>query len=130
MSAEIAFGNAFVSWYFQAFNEGKENLAGVYADNTLITFQDQQITGTNPRTGQLNIIERLTSLGLVGMTKRPIVIQAQPSIGGTVLICVQGNCRMSPDEAEELGFFEIFLVARTEEGSFQIVNQVFSTSSV
>ena len=129
MSEAQAFADAFVNWYFQNFNENKEALADVYGEGTLITFQDFQISGVNQR-GVLNIMDRFLSPGLQGMTMRAVTITAQPSVEGTALICVQGNCRMSPDEAEELPFYEIFIIGRTEAGGFQIINQVFSTASV
>ena len=129
LMAEQQFGQEFIHWYYTNFNENKEEIRNVYDESTLITFQDNQITGIN-RKGELNIMEKILSPSLIEMTKKPITITAQPSISGTVLICVQGNCRMSATEAEELGFFEIFLLAQTQGGGFQIVNQVFSTASV
>lgn len=125
------FARAFVDWYYGKFNTNKEEVLGLYNESSLVTFQEKQYSGTNQMTNKLWIEETITSPYLIQMTKTPSpFFTIQPSIGNTVLISVQGNCRMTPEEAEEIGFFEIFLVAQVEGGGFVILNQIFSTASV
>jgi len=122
--------DAFVNWYYDKLNNKRDELELVYNNESLVTFQDIQIYGQNAR-GQLNIIERLLSEGLKEMTKKPLHVTAQPCVGNTVLICVQGSMRMSPEEVEELSFFENFVIGKdNESGGFFICNQVFSTNGV
>ena len=120
----------FIQWYYDRSNNSREELESVYTDDTLVTFQDIQIYGKNPR-GQLSIMERLLSEGLQQMTKQVTNFTAQPSISGTVLICAQGSMKMTIDEAESLSFIENFLIGRDPStDSFYIINQVFSTYGV
>lgn len=130
MSYETQLADSFVEYYYRMNNENKEELASIYTEASLITFQDTQIMGINPRNGSLNIMERLTGEALGSMIKKPIVWQAQQSVSDTFLVCVQGSVRMSQEEAEELSFYEVFLIGRNEEGNFFIINQIFSTSGV
>ncbi|EAX99242.1 nuclear transport factor 2, putative [Trichomonas vaginalis G3] len=122
------FGNQFVKWYYNKFNQVKEDIIPLYRPESLVTFQENMITGLMPN-GRLSIEDKILSESLKYMMKSPTTWTIQPSISNTVLICVQGTCKMTPEEAEELGFFENFIIGM-EEGNFVILNQIFSTSSV
>ena len=128
---EQRLGESFVSWYYDRNNNNKQELVDVYTEESLITFQDFQICGLNPKTNTLQIMDRLINGNLATMTKKPNHVIVQPSVNGTYIICVQGNIRMSEEEIEELGFIEIFVIGRDPEtNGFLVQNQIFSTTGV
>lgn len=124
-----AFAEGFIAWYTEHYNHTndttKYDLQVIYTQNSLLTIQDQVIVGTE------SIINKLTDSNLIYSTKTITHYTAQPSIGETVLICMQGEMLMTPEEEHTIPYMEIVLVgADPETEQFYIINQIFSTHSL
>jgi len=110
-------GESFVNYYYQEFdNEAtKCNVARLYHDSVLLTFENDQ------KQGKVPVIEKLMNLPL---TKRIITkCDCQPMADQAILVVVLGQV-ITPGETKSLGFTNTF-VLRPQDGSYFIFNEIF-----
>lgn len=103
---------AFTDHYYNTFDTNRQGLAGLYQDQSMLTFEGQKFQGpqqvcratvvsppiTTMLTPQyynlyyvLQILQKLTSLPFQACQHRVSSLDAQPSIGGGILVFVTGQ---------------------------------------
>jgi hypothetical protein len=123
----------FIEAFYEIFNPPTEpgipsrrnEIAPFYTDQSLATFQNVELVGREA------IMQFWLGENLEQMRKIPAHIMAQPSIGGTIVIIVQGELKTTPDEEMTLTFVEVIVLIPDEStGQYYIVNHIQSTHSV
>nr|CAB3457526.1 unnamed protein product [Digitaria exilis] len=108
---------AFVDHYYATFDNNRAELAGLYRDCSMLTFEGQKIQG-----GQ-NITAKLTSLPFATCKHQISTLDCQPSAGG-VLVFVSGALQVN-DEKHLLRFSQSFHLMPVETGIFYVQNDIF-----
>eukprot|EP00818_Percolomonas_sp_WS_P010242 CAMPEP_0117443538 /NCGR_PEP_ID=MMETSP0759-20121206/4745_1 /TAXON_ID=63605 /ORGANISM="Percolomonas cosmopolitus, Strain WS" /LENGTH=125 /DNA_ID=CAMNT_0005235513 /DNA_START=63 /DNA_END=440 /DNA_ORIENTATION=+ len=114
-------GKAFIGHYYQQFDQNISSVAGLYADNALMTWQEKQIQG------KVNILKHMSGEGPRAITFKaiqhnPDTIDVQPSISGGILVFVNGFVKV--DGEQEFRYSEVFHLA-SKENSCIITNNIF-----
>ncbi|KAH0791185.1 nuclear transport factor 2 [Histomonas meleagridis] len=114
----------FAQFYYGLYNDvnKRAQLQSLYTDQSCFTMQNSTFSG------QQQIMSKLMDEGMLSNMKACTNFIAQPSVPGTILISVQGET-MFQGEENTLAFLEIFLIGQVQ-GSFVILNQIFSTHGV
>lgn len=117
MSAE-EIATAFVQHFYQTFdNSGVDALAGLFNDQSMLTFEGQQVGGSAAA-----IIDKLRSVGAV--THSVKTTDVQPSSNpNAIIIFVTGAIKIGGDNP--LHFCEFFHLVSTAPGQYYVHNDVF-----
>ncbi|KAF7359246.1 Nuclear transport factor 2 [Mycena sanguinolenta] len=104
----------FVDFYYQTFDSNRANLASLYRDTSMLTFEGAPIKGTAA------IIEKLTSLPFQQVQHKVTTKDAQPSSpeGTSILVSVTGLLLVD-DSPNPLQFSQIFHLI-PEGGSYYV----------
>ncbi|KAF8315805.1 nuclear transport factor 2 domain protein [Clavulina sp. PMI_390] len=119
---EIA--RAFVSHYYPTFDSGlsaRNNLASLYRPESMLTWESNQVQGTQ------NIIAQLTKPGLEKVKHAVTTTDAQPSPGNGVVVVVTGSMVIDEAYDKPLTFTETFHLQPIpgQPGGFFVYNQIF-----
>ncbi|KAJ7460947.1 hypothetical protein B0H11DRAFT_1736406 [Mycena galericulata] len=120
MAANIdAVAGQFVDYYYQTFDSDRKNLAPLYRDTSMLTFEGDQIAGTAA------IVEKLASLPFQKVQHKVTTKDAQPSSGtvASLLVSVTGMLVVD-DSPNPLQFSQIFHLI-PEGGSYYVFNDIF-----
>jgi hypothetical protein len=112
---EIA--KAFTTHYYNTFDTARANLAPLYQDQSLLTFEGLKFQGTQ------QIIGKLTSLPFQQCKHHISSLDAQPSLSGGVLVFVTGQL-LADNETNPLKFSQTFHLAPVG-GSYVVTNDLF-----
>lgn len=85
MSDPDAIAKAFTDHYYSTFDTNRPNLASLYQDQSILTFEGQKFQGAQ------QIIEKLGGLPFQSCQHRVVSLDAQPSVGGGLLVFVTGQ---------------------------------------
>lgn len=85
MSDPEAVAKAFTDHYYSTFDNNRSGLAGLYQDQSILTFEGQKFQGTQ------QITEKLGGLPFQSCQHRVVSLDAQPSVGGGILVFVTGQ---------------------------------------
>ncbi|KKY26708.1 putative nuclear transport factor ntf [Phaeomoniella chlamydospora] len=108
----------FTTFYYQTFDQGRENLAGLYRENSMLTFESTAIQGA------ANIVEKLTALPFQKVQHRIDTLDAQPSNeAGGVLVMVTGALLVD-EEQRPMNYTQTFQLL-PEGGSYYVFNDIF-----
>jgi hypothetical protein len=113
-SEEVA--QAFVQHFYTSFDANVDSLASLYTDQSMMSFEGQQIQGAQ------NIITKLKSVGPVKHDVKSTDIQPSVVPNG-ILIFVTGSIRIGGDNP--LHYCEVFQLLASAPGQYQIHNNVF-----
>ncbi|KAL1968368.1 hypothetical protein VTN77DRAFT_1897 [Rasamsonia byssochlamydoides] len=109
----------FVQFYYKTFDENRANLAALYRDQSMLTFETAAIQG---RTA---IIEKLTSLPFTKVVHQVATLDAQPSSeSGGILVLVTGALLVD-DEQKPMSYTQAFQLLPDGQGSYFVFNDVF-----
>ncbi|PRW44426.1 Nuclear transport factor 2 [Chlorella sorokiniana] len=108
---------AFTDHYYATFDTARTNLAGLYQDQSMLTFEGQKFQGTQA------IMGKLTSLPFQACKHHISSLDAQPSLSGGVLVFVTGQL-LPEGETNPLKFSQTFHLAPVG-GSFVVTNDLF-----
>ncbi|KAE8382532.1 hypothetical protein BDV26DRAFT_288336 [Aspergillus bertholletiae] len=109
----------FVDFYYQTFDNQRENLAGLYRDNSMLTFETASVQGVS------GIIEKLTSLPFQKVAHQVNTFDPQPSNeAGGILIMVTGALLVD-EEQKPMNYTQIFQILPDGAGSYYVFNDVF-----
>ncbi|KAJ7497167.1 hypothetical protein FB451DRAFT_1210376 [Mycena latifolia] len=120
MAANIdAVAGQFVEYYYQTFDSDRKNLAQLYRDSSMLTFEGDQIAGAAA------IVEKLVSLPFEKVQHKVTTKDAQPSSGtvASLLVSVTGMLVVD-DSPNPLQFSQIFHLI-PEGGSYYVFNDIF-----
>mmetsp|Transcript_14791 Transcript_14791/g.20174 ORF Transcript_14791/g.20174 Transcript_14791/m.20174 type:complete len:122 (-) Transcript_14791:403-768(-) len=115
MSAEEV-AKAFVQHFYQTFDSNVEQLAGLYNPTSMLTFEGNQIQGTEA------IMGKLRSVGSVQHVVKSMDIQPSNS-QSAIIIFVTGTIKIGGDNP--LHFCEFFQLVSTGPGAYYVHNDVF-----
>eukprot|EP00934_Nitzschia_sp_Nitz4_P003325 Nitzschia sp. Nitz4//scaffold1_size375055//58598//59049//NITZ4_000223-RA/size375055-augustus-gene-0.707-mRNA-1//-1//CDS//3329540886//3315//frame0 len=115
MSAdEVA--KAFVQHFYQQFDSNPDNLAGLYSPTSMLTFEGEQIQGTQ------NILTKLKGVGQVSHAVKSLDVQPSKD-PSAIVIFVTGSVKIGGDNP--LHFCEFFQLVGTAPGQYYVHNDVF-----
>jgi len=120
MAANIeAVASQFVDYYYQTFDSDRKNLAALYRESSMLTFEGDPITGA------AKIVEKLASLPFQKVQHKITTKDAQPSSGtvASLLVTVTGMLVVD-DSPNPLQFSQIFHLI-PEGGSYFVFNDIF-----
>ncbi|KAH9057532.1 nuclear transport factor 2 [Lactarius vividus] len=103
-----AIAKQFTEFYYNTFDSNRANLAPLYRDTSMLTFEGTQIQGTS------SIIEKLTSLPFAKVLHKVTTLDAQPVTGLLVV----------DDSPNPLQFSQVFQLI-PDGGSYYVFNDVF-----
>ncbi|KAJ2161326.1 Nuclear transport factor 2 [Coemansia sp. RSA 552] len=114
-----AIGKSFSEFYYQTFDGSRAELANLYKDESMLTWEGNQFCGNAA------IMEKLLTLPFQRIAHKVTTIDTQPSVPGanSIIVCVTGQLQID-DEPRPQQFTQFFqLVDR--DGSVYIHNDIF-----
>jgi len=109
----------FTTFYYQTFDANRSNLASLYRDGSMLTFEGAPIQGVGP------IIEKLTSLPFQKVQHKVTTLDAQPSSGATASLIVSVTGLLVVDDSQNaLQFSQVFHLI-PEGGGYYVFNDIF-----
>ncbi|GAA6004670.1 hypothetical protein JCM10207_000974 [Rhodosporidiobolus poonsookiae] len=114
-----AIAQQFVDYYYSTFDKDRNQLAPLYRDHSMLTFEAQQFQGT------ASIIEKLASLPFTTIQHRVSTMDAQPAATdkASMIVLVTGQL-ITGDEANALSFSQAFHLI-PEAGGYYVFNDCF-----
>ncbi|KAK9378912.1 uncharacterized protein V2V93DRAFT_374498 [Kockiozyma suomiensis] len=113
---EIA--NQFVKFYYDTFDSNRSGLAGLYRDNSMLTFETNQIQGA------AGISEKLVGLPFQKVVHRISTFDAQPAgPDGSIIVMVTGEI-LFDEETNPQRYSQTFHLL-PEGGSYFVLNDIF-----
>lgn len=113
----LAVARAFTDHYYQTFDTNRSGLASLYQNESMLTFEGQQFMGAQA------IVEKLTGLPFQSVQHRVVSLDAQPSVGGGLVVFVTGQL-ITDGESKPLNFSQVFALMNTG-GSYVVTNDMF-----
>ncbi|KAF2738163.1 nuclear transport factor 2 [Polyplosphaeria fusca] len=111
-------GKQFIDFYYQTFDGGRPNLAALYRESSMLTFE-----GT-PVMGVAAIIEKLTNLPFEQVQHRVDTSDCQPgdAEGKSIVVLVTGAL-MVDGQDRPMSFTQNFVLKN--DGSWHVFNDMF-----
>ncbi|EXJ94511.1 nuclear transport factor 2 [Capronia coronata CBS 617.96] len=108
----------FVEFYYKTFDGDRAQLAALYRNNSMLTFEKDPFQGTQ------SILEKLTNLPFAKVQHRVDTTDAQPSNEtGGILVMVTGAL-MVDDQPQPMSYVQVFNLL-PDAGSYYVQNDVF-----
>lgn len=117
MADPDAVAKAFTDHYYNTFDTNRSGLTGLYQDQSLLSFEGQKFQGSQ------QIMQKLTTLPFQQCKHHVSSIDAQPSIGGGLIVFVTGQL-LPEGETNPLKFSQTFHLMPTG-GSYVVTNDLF-----
>lgn len=112
-----AVAKAFCDHYYTTFDTNRQQLATLYQNNSLCTFESEKLQG------QQRIVEKLGSLPFRECKHQIDTMDAQPSPAGGIIVFVTGKL-LTEGQSNPLKFSQMFHLSPVG-GSFVVTNDVF-----
>ncbi|KAI4214354.1 MAG: hypothetical protein LQ351_003107 [Letrouitia transgressa] len=121
----------FTEFYYNTFDQNREQLAALYRDQSMLTFETSAVQGTS------GILEKLTSLPFDKIKHQVSTLDAQPSNeGGGILVMVTGALLVRAvallrpftvvdEEQRPMNYTQTFQLLPDNGGSYFVFNDVF-----
>jgi len=108
----------FVEFYYNTFDHDRKNLAALYRDHSMLTFETAAVQGT------AGIVEKLSTLPFQKVAHRVTTLDAQPSNeAGGIMVLVTGQLLVD-EEQKPMAYTQVFQLL-PEAGSYFVFNDVF-----
>ncbi|RDL41829.1 Nuclear transport factor 2 [Venustampulla echinocandica] len=107
----------FTEFYYNQFDQDRTQLAALYRENSMLTFESASVAGAP------GIVEKLTSLPFKQVKHQVATLDAQPSVDGAILILVTGALLVD-EEQRPMNYSQVFQL-RPDGGSYYIFNDIF-----
>jgi len=109
----------FTDFYYNTFDLNRANLAPLYRDSSMLTFEGTPVQGAS------SIIEKLTSLPFSKVVHKVTTLDAQPSslTLSSLIVSVTGLLLVD-DGTNPLQFSQVFQLI-PEGGSYYVFNDIF-----
>ncbi|CAO2842595.1 unnamed protein product [Amaranthus hypochondriacus] len=112
-------GNAFVSHYYNLFDNDRASLFSLYQPTSLLSFEGQKFEGVE------EIVSKINSLPFDQCRHSISTIDSQPSsINGGIIVFVSGSLQLAEEE-HQLRFSQMFHLIPTTQGSYFVQNDIF-----
>ncbi|KAK4164512.1 hypothetical protein QBC43DRAFT_317629 [Cladorrhinum sp. PSN259] len=112
-----AIATQFVNHYYTTFDADRKQLAALYRDGSMLTFQSAQSLGAN------SIAEKLASLPFQKVVHKINALDAQPTPTGGIVILVTGLLLVD-EEQNPLSYSQFFHLAQDAQSWF-VQNDIF-----
>ncbi|KAH9961065.1 hypothetical protein BC827DRAFT_1260578 [Russula dissimulans] len=114
-----AVAKQFTDFYYSTFDLNRSNLAPLYRESSMLTFEG------NPTQGANAIIEKLTSLPFGKVLHKVTTLDAQPSSQSIASLIVNVTGLLVVDDSPNpLQFSQVFQLI-PEGGSYYVLNDIF-----
>ncbi|KAN0075441.1 nuclear transport factor 2 [Tylopilus felleus] len=108
----------FTTFYYHTFDTDRLQLAPLYRQGSMLTFERAQILGVT------DIVEKLTSLPFAKVRHNVSTIDVQPSISpGALIVSVTGHLLVD-DEPNPLSFSQVFQLVN-DGNTYYVHNDIF-----
>ncbi|KAI0175075.1 hypothetical protein LQW54_012955 [Pestalotiopsis sp. IQ-011] len=107
----------FVTFYYSQFDSDRKQLAPLYREQSMLTFESSATQGATA------IVEKLAGLPFQQVKHQVSTLDAQPSVNGGVLVLVTGQLLVD-EEQRPMSYAQAFQLM-PEGGSFFVFNDVF-----
>jgi ketosteroid isomerase-like protein len=111
-------GRGFIEQYYAIFGSDRSQCAGIYRDNTLMTYAGQQMQGV---TAIMEYFRDVMTLGTCQYL--PLDIDCHPTASGGVLVVVNGEVKID-GENHSLMYNDTFYLSQDEQGNYYVANQI------
>mmetsp|Transcript_25741 Transcript_25741/g.60087 ORF Transcript_25741/g.60087 Transcript_25741/m.60087 type:complete len:128 (+) Transcript_25741:92-475(+) len=112
-------GEQFCQHYYNTFDTNRAGLQPLYSDQSLLTFEDSQVSGSQA------IVQKLASLPFRTVKHQIVKVDCQPCPGSmNVLIFVTGNLVVD-ENPNPLKFAQVFQLAQAPGGNYFCQNDLF-----
>ncbi|KAL4945039.1 hypothetical protein BDV06DRAFT_59223 [Aspergillus oleicola] len=109
----------FVNFYYQTFDSNRGGLAGLYREQSMLTFETSAVQGAAA------IAEKLIALPFQKVQHQIATLDAQPSSEqGGILVLVTGALLVD-DEQKPMNYTQTFQLLPDGAGSYFVFNDVF-----
>lgn len=109
----------FTQFYYNTFDQDRKNLAALYRDNSMLTFETSAIQGV------AGITEKLTSLPFEKVAHKVSTLDAQPSNeSGGIMVMVTGALLVD-EEQRPMNYTQVFQLLPDGGGSYFVFNDLF-----
>ncbi|KAI8385023.1 uncharacterized protein BYT42DRAFT_564439 [Radiomyces spectabilis] len=119
MSDMNTVAKAFTDFYYETFDGGRQNLASLYRESSMLTFEGAQFVGANA------IVEKLVSLPFQKVLHRVSTFDAQPSApnSSNLLVTVTGQLLIDDEQNPQMFSQTFQLIA--ENRTYWVYNDIF-----
>ncbi|KEF55350.1 nuclear transport factor 2, partial [Exophiala aquamarina CBS 119918] len=108
----------FVDFYYKTFDGDRTQLAALYREGSMLTFEKEPFQGTG------TIVEKLSNLPFQKVQHRVDTVDSQPSNEqGAILVLVTGAL-MVDDQPQPMSYVQTFNLVNAD-GSYYVQNDVF-----
>ncbi|KAE8135712.1 hypothetical protein BDV38DRAFT_272553 [Aspergillus pseudotamarii] len=108
----------FVEFYYNTFDTNRSQLAGLYRDHSMLTFETESILGS------VRIVEKLNALPFQKVAHKVNTLDAQPSNeNGGILVVVTGALLVD-EEQRPMNYTQTFQLL-PDSGSYFVFNDFF-----
>ncbi|CAO1601685.1 Nuclear transport factor 2 [Xanthoria calcicola] len=109
----------FTQFYYTTFDENRSNLAALYRDHSMLTFESASVLGTS------EIVEKLVGLPFSKVKHQVRTLDAQPSSGeGGIIVMVTGALVVDEEE-RPMNYTQVFQLLPDGAGSYFVYNDMF-----
>ncbi|KAK5169431.1 Nuclear transport factor 2 [Saxophila tyrrhenica] len=109
----------FVEYYYKTFDENRNNLAPLYRDESMLTFEATPCQGTSA------IVSKLSELPFQRIEHQVATIDAQPSNTTGGIIVVVSGALLVEEERRPMSYTQTFQLMPNDQGSYFVFNDVF-----
>ncbi|OQD63782.1 hypothetical protein PENPOL_c009G04578 [Penicillium polonicum] len=113
-----AIAQQFVQFYYQTFDGNRAGLAGLYRDQSMLTFETSSVQGVSA------ITEKLGALPFQKVQHQIATFDAQPSSGDGIVVLVTGALLVD-EEQKPMNYTQCFKLQPDGAGSYFVLNDVF-----
>jgi len=108
----------FVEFYYNSFDKDRKSIAGLYRENSMLTFESASVLGSP------SITEKLAGLPFQAVKHQVATLDAQPTPNDGVLVLVTGALLVD-EEQRPMNFSQVFQLLKDGNGSYFIYNDIF-----
>ncbi|PWY92504.1 NTF2-like protein [Aspergillus heteromorphus CBS 117.55] len=108
----------FVQFYYNTFDTNRETLAGLYRNESMLTFETSSMMGVQP------IMEKLLGLSFQKVRHEIATLDAQPSVNSSIIVMVTGALLVD-EEARPMNYTQTFTLSPDGSGSYFVYNDIF-----
>ncbi|CAG8597695.1 8465_t:CDS:2 [Ambispora leptoticha] len=112
-----AVAKEFVQYYYGVFERNRAELASLYRDPSMLTFEGNQFQGAGP------IVQKLTTLPFQTVAHKITTLDAQPGPANALLVVVTGELLID-QETNPTRFTQVFQLI-SEGNTYWVFNDVF-----
>ncbi|KXH59742.1 nuclear transport factor 2 [Colletotrichum salicis] len=108
----------FIEFYYNQFDTDRKQLASLYREQSMLTFESASSLGVN------SIVEKLSSLPFEKVKHQVTTLDSQPTTEGGIIILVTGQLLVD-EEQRPMSYTQAFQLLRDPSGSYFVFNDIF-----